>query len=146
MKINNILSEDRDVVSLTPDHTVLEATKRMVETHCGSVVLIREDGRLAGIFTERDLMVRIVSKGLDPKTTKLGKVMTSELYTTTRDRMIAEVRREMRQKHIRHVPVMESGKVRAVLSMRDLMRAAREARSISSTRSSAVRSIETAPA
>lgn len=121
MKIEILLS-DRDVRSLGPDQTVLEATRSMVAGECGSVAVVEGDS-LVGIFTERDLMVRVVAKGKSAKTTRLADVMTTELYTTTPDRTAREVRREMRARHIRHVPVLENGKLLAVLSSRDLLRA-----------------------
>lgn len=121
MKIEILLS-DRDICSLDPGQTVLEATRSMVDGHCGSVAVV-EGGELVGIFTERDLMVRVVAKGKSAKTTRLVDVMTTELYTTTPDRTAREVRREMRERHIRHVPVLKDGKLCAVLSSRDLLRA-----------------------
>lgn len=122
MKIRNLLS-GQPLVRLGPTRSVLEATQHMVEAKCGSVLVIDSKGAVKGIFTERDLMVRVVSKGLDPATTAVREVMTSELYTTDPDRKVAEVRREMGERHIRHVPVLEGGKVLAVLSVRDLLRA-----------------------
>jgi CBS domain-containing protein len=124
MKIFNLL-QDRDprVVGLGPKKTVLDAVKLMVEVRCGSVLVTDSGGGILGIFTERDLMVRVVSADKDPRTTLLEEVMTRELYTTDVGRKVAEVRREMREKHIRHVPVLQDGSVVAVLSTRDLLRA-----------------------
>lgn len=121
MKIKRLIT-DREVCRLDPQQTVLEAVRAMVRGHCGSVAVM-EDGVLVGIFTERDLMVRVVSKGRSPRNTMLGEVMTQNLYTTTPERTACEVRRDMRERHIRHVPVMEGGKLRTVLSTRDLLRA-----------------------
>ena len=121
MKIQQLLS-DRPVCHLDPSRSVLDATKAMVEHHCGSVAVTRGDA-LVGIFTERDLMVRVVAKGRSPKNTLLEEVMTTDLYTVTADRLVSEVRREMRARHIRHVPVLEKDRILTVLSNRDLLRA-----------------------
>ena len=124
MKIINLLVDrGPQVVGLGPGETVLDAVQLMVEAHCGSVLVIDGKGEPMGIFTERDLMVRVVSAGKEPRATLLEEVMTRDLYTTDVGRKVAEVRREMRAKHIRHVPVMEDGRVVAVLSTRDLLRA-----------------------
>lgn len=121
MKIQDLLTQ-RALCSLEPDRSVLEATRAMVENGCGSVA-VTHDGTLVGIFTERDLMVRVVAAGKDPAAIRLASVMTSDLFTTQPDRLVGEVRREMRARHIRHVPVLERGQLRAVLSTRDLLRA-----------------------
>jgi len=124
MKIFNLLMDrGRQVVGLGPRSTVLDAVQLMVERRCGSVLVTDGNDEILGIFTERDLMVRVVSEGKEPRTTLLEQVMTRDLYTTEIDRKVAEVRREMRAKHIRHVPVLQDGRVVAVLSTRDLLRA-----------------------
>ena len=124
MKIFNLLTDRGPlVVGLAPGSTVLDAVERMVEARCGSVLVTGENGEALGIFTERDLLVRVVSAGKDPRATLLEEVMTRDLYTTNVDRKVSELRREMREKHIRHVPVMQDGRVVAVLSTRDLLRA-----------------------
>ena len=124
MNIFSLLTDrGPQVVALGPRSTVLEAVRLMVEAHCGSVLVTDAGGQALGIFTERDLLVRVVSAEKDPRSTMLEEVMTRDLYTTGVDRKIAEVRREMRAKHIRHVPVMQDGRVVAVLSTRDLLQA-----------------------
>lgn len=123
MRIRNLIPKDSPVVALPQDATALEATRSMVATHRGSILVTGDGDEPAGIFTERDLMVRVVSKGRDPGSVQLGEVMTTDLYTTDPDRPVTEVRRAMRERHIRHLPVVDGGRVIAVLSMRDLMRA-----------------------
>ena len=123
MRVQDLLRSPEPVVSLAPDATALEAARRMVECEQGSV-LVAQDDKLLGIFTERDLMVRVVAKELDPATTRLDTVMSEEVFVTTTDRQVTELRRALRERHIRHVPVVdEHGKVQAVLSVRDLLRA-----------------------
>ena len=87
MKIFNLLTDRGPlVVSLAPGSTVLDAVERMVEARCGSVLVTGENGEALGIFTERDLLVRVVSAGKDPRATLLEEVMTRDLYTTNVDR------------------------------------------------------------
>ena len=123
MKIQSLITDDMEVVSLPPTATVLEATKLMVGTRRGSVLVVDGAGRPAGIFTERDLMVRVVSEGVPPASLTLAEVMTTDLFTASPDDKITTIRREMRERHIRHLPVLAGGDVVAVLSMRDLLRA-----------------------
>ena len=125
MKVKDLVTEHR-VVRIAPNQTVLEAARLMVEAHVGALLVCDEDGPPLGIFTERDLMVRVVAVEKDVKSTKIEGVMTRELYTTDADRPVLELRAELRKRHIRHVPVVENGAVIAMLSMRDLVRAALE--------------------
>ncbi len=123
MRIQNLINDDMEVVSLPTSATVLTATKLMVATHRGSILVRNDVGQTVGIFTERDLMVRVIAKGRSPDSIPLSEVMTTDLYTTDSQCKVTEVRRAMRERHIRHLPVIEDGEVLAVLSMRDLLRA-----------------------
>ena len=124
-KVLDLLS-DKALVRVHETDTVLAAARTMVEAGVGSLLVLDADERLLGIFTERDVMVRVVAQGKDPSATPIADVMTRDVYTTSPDREIGEVRREMRERHIRHVPVLDGERVLAVLGMRDLVRAALE--------------------
>jgi signal-transduction protein with cAMP-binding, CBS, and nucleotidyltransferase domain len=117
------LLTSKDVLSLTRTDTVMQACRAMDERGVGAVLIHSEEREAEGIFTERDLMVRVIVEGLDPNTTLLGDVMTVKLYTVDPADRACEVQEEMRKRHIRHVPVMQDGKVCGVLSLRDLLRA-----------------------
>lgn len=112
-----------DVLSLEKSDTVMAACRAMQARGVGAVLVSDGAKDAAGIFTERDLMIRVVVEGLDPHSTPLADVMTTKLYTVTPDQMCGQVRSEMRRRHIRHVPVVEDGAVCGVLSLRDLLRA-----------------------
>ena len=104
--------------------TVREAAQNMAERHIGAV-LIGEGGRLGGIFTERDLLIRVVARGLDPDTTLLKDVMTPNPDTVgPNDRALLALER-MRSSGYRHVPVIENGLVVGIVSLRDLYAAAK---------------------
>lgn len=118
----------RAPVILDLDSTVIEAVAAMEEAHIGCV-LVSRGGKPTGIFTERDLMLRVVAKGKDPGATQLSEVMTQDMFTAPPNRPTAEVRAQMSTRHIRHVPIVaEGGKVLGVLSLRDILRADLEAR------------------
>jgi len=121
--VGELLPEDEPLI-LPPITTVLEACVRMREARVGAVLVSEGDGALMGVFTERDLMTRVVAAERDPSRTQLAEVMTRDLYTTRPDVPTSQVRRELRRRHIRHAPVLdEQNRVIAMLSLRDLLRA-----------------------
>ena len=122
MRIRDLIL-DRRVARLGPDASALDAARRMAEERVGSVLVADGDGRMLGIFTERDLMVRVVAAGLTAAAVRLCDVMTREVFTTDPERSVQEVRVDLQRRHIRHVPVVAGDRVVAVLSLRDLMRA-----------------------
>ena len=103
-------------VAVAGSLAVRDATKQMAE-HRTSAALVMADGKLAGIFTERDLLMRVVAAGLDPDKTTLAQVMTTEPDTIAADRPLKEAIRMMDEFCYRHLPVMEDGKVLGVLSL-----------------------------
>ena len=74
-----------------------------------------------GIFTERDVVDRVVAEGRDPDMTKLGQVMTPDPVLVTTDMPINEAARTMRERHLRHLPVAKDGRVVGVVSVRDFL-------------------------
>ena len=107
------------LVTAGPDETVCAAAKRMAENCCGSI-LVMEEGRMAGIFTERDVMVRVVAAGLDPAKAKLREVMTADPDTIGAGEPVTEAVRRMDEGAYRHLPVVDGGEVVGVLSIRDI--------------------------
>ena len=108
------------LVSAGPDATAGDGARRMAEARCGSLLVVG-GGRLLGIFTERDLLVRVVAAGLDPDRTPLGGVMTADPGTIGADEPVEEAVRRMDGGSFRHLPVVEGdGRVLGVLSTRDI--------------------------
>jgi CBS domain-containing protein len=101
--------------------TALEAVQMMAEEGVGAVAVV-DDGALKGIFTERDVMLRVVLRGRDPKQVRVGEVMTAPVETTTDDAPAEEVLNFMVERHIRHLPIVDTaGKVIGMLSIRNLL-------------------------
>ncbi len=101
--------------------SVAEAVRAMNEHNVGIVVVL--DGEtLAGVFSERDVVRRVVAKGLDPARTPVGDVMTTELVVGEADENYQSAMRKMDQANIRHLPVVAGGRLLSMLSIRDLMR------------------------
>ena len=101
--------------------SVAEAVHAMTEHNVGIVVVLDGD-RLAGVFSERDVVRRVVDRGLDPSRTLVGDVMTTELVVGDADEDYRSAIRKMDQANIRHLPVVSAGRLLSMLSIRDLMR------------------------
>ncbi len=108
-----------DLVSARPDETVCDAAKRMAEQGCASILVIKDE-RLLGIFTERDLLVRVAATGLELTTTKLRDVMTADPETIGADEPVQEAVRRMDEGSFRHLVVVSGGRVLGVVSTRDI--------------------------
>jgi CBS domain-containing protein len=104
--------------------TVRAAARNMAERHIGAV-LVGQGRRLQGIFTERDVLTRVVARGLDPDTTTLDQVMTRDPDTVGPDDFAHDVLERLRASGYRHLPVLEDDKVIGIVSIRDLYAAAK---------------------
>lgn len=107
------------VVAVAPDATVTYAVCLMNHHDVGAV-LVMEAGRLAGIFTERDVLRRVIEPGLDPGITRLCEVQTEKPRTIAGDELAQSAIDVMVDGSFRHLPVVENGRVSGILSMRDL--------------------------
>jgi CBS domain-containing protein len=110
----------RAVVSASPLMNVREAAQLMANEKIGAVVIM-DKGALVGIFTERDALVRVLARGLDPEATTLGDVMTADPVTIDARRPFKHALRMMVDGGFRHVPVVENGKVVGIVSARDAL-------------------------
>jgi CBS domain-containing protein len=111
-----------NVASLPPTATAFEAAKLMNERGIGSVLVIEGD-TMMGIFTERDVLRRVVAEQRDPATTALKEVMTRKVAYAGPDTTLDEIRRAMRESRIRHMPVLENKRVAGMISIGDLNKA-----------------------
>jgi CBS domain-containing protein len=111
----------RSVYSVAPTVTVAEAVAEMNLHRVGSV-LILEGGRLVGIFTERDVLRRIVGAGLDPRLVNVTKVMTGNVTTIAPEMSIDDAMTLFTEKRFRHLPVMENGQLIGTISIGDITR------------------------
>jgi len=109
-----------DLFHIAPHDTVAAAVRRMAELHVGAI-LVLADGELQGIFSERDLLKRVVAAGRDPETTRIAEVMTSGVATIDEAATLEQAMEAMQAHACRHLPVTRDGRVVAFLSMRDLM-------------------------
>ncbi len=115
------------VASLPSTATVLEAAQVMNDRHIGSVLVI-DRNRLVGIFTERDVLRRIVAEKRSAATTTLDEVMTRKVAFAAPHTRLDEIRQVMRQKKIRHMPVLDGTRVAGMISIGDLNKAEQDGR------------------
>jgi CBS domain-containing protein len=115
------LMEERSaaVHSVSPDVSVTECVRQMNELKIGAM-LVMEGDRLAGIFTERDAMTRVLGGGLDPTQTPISKVMSSDPVCVSPSTSLEDARSLVTSRRIRHLPVIDGGKVVGMVSSGDL--------------------------
>ena len=101
--------------------TVAEAV-RVMATHNVGIVTVLDGDKLAGVFSERDVVRRVVNAGLDPARTPVGDVMTTDLVVADADEDYQSAMRKMDQANIRHLLVVSEGRILSMISIRDLMR------------------------
>lgn len=109
------------VQAVTPSDTVADAVRVMNEKKIGSVLVI-EGGRLVGIFTERDVLLRVVAAGLDPRVTRVRVVMSARLETITPETTLGDVMGLFTHKRCRHLPVVDNGQLLGLISIGDVSR------------------------
>jgi CBS domain-containing protein len=119
--IRQILARKPDVYSIDPEATVLDALKRLEEKNVGALLVMKGE-RLVGIFSERDYARRMVLHGRSSKETQVREVMTSEVFTIPPDANAGECMVHMTDRRIRHLPVLEDGRVIGVISIGDVVR------------------------
>lgn len=122
-RIRDVLRrKGEDVYTVGPLATVIDAVNAMNEHRVGSV-LVSEAGFPVGIFSERDVLVRVVAAHRDPRQTLVRDVMTTRLYTASADDSLLEVMHLMTERRCRHVPVMEGELLVGLVSIGDLTKA-----------------------
>ena len=109
------------VLTATPDASVREVALTMTQNRIGAIPIL-EGGRLVGIFSERDLMTRVVVPQRDPATTRVSEVMTTEVVTASPNEHVDRCVEKMKRVGCRHLPVVADGAVVGMVSMRDLLR------------------------
>lgn len=113
--------EGQTVVSALADTTVRAAAISMASNNVGAILVVDAAGKLAGLFTERDVLNRVVARGLDPDSTTLAAVMTTGLQTASPDKPLAHALHMMFEGGFRHVPVVDDGKPVGMVSARNAL-------------------------
>jgi CBS domain-containing protein len=114
------LVKNRRVYSIDADKTVLEAARFMMEHSIGALPVLR-DGELAGIFSERDVMNRVVAVGRTPGTTRISEVMTANPRAVDMNESVEECLFLMKEFGFRHLPIVSGKELKGLVSLRDLL-------------------------
>jgi CBS domain-containing protein len=112
--------KDRRVYSIDANSTVLEAARFMMEHSIGALTVLR-DGEIVGIFSERDIMNRVVAVGRMPGTTKISEVMTANPKSISVDETIDNCLFLMREFGFRHLPITDGKQLKGLVSLRDIL-------------------------
>ena len=115
--------KNQDVHTIQWDHTVFEALVRMSEKNVGALPVVKE-GTVVGIISERDYARKLILKGLSSVTTRVDDVMSSPVITVDTHKSVEECMKIMTDSHLRHLPVVEDGKLLGLLSIGDLVKEA----------------------
>jgi len=120
--LNILLAEKApDIHTVGPDSSVVDAVRDMNHASIGALIVLEED-RVVGIFTERDVLVRVVAADRDPLTTIVGDVMTRNPVSVSPDMSVQEAMVLVTEKRFRHLPVVRNGRLCGIISSGDLTR------------------------
>jgi CBS domain-containing protein len=110
-----------DVVTIAPDRTVYEALERLAERHIGALLVV-ENGKLVGLFSERDYARKVVLKGKSSKDTPVRDVMIQDLVCVKPDTSVDECMTLITEERMRHLPVLDKGELVGIVSIGDVVR------------------------
>ena len=120
MKAIAEIIEGHPLIHANPSDNVRQVARLMADRNVGAIAVL-DSGRLVGVFSERDIMARVVAAGLDPEATPVSSVMTKELIVADAGDGVGEALQKMYDRKCRHLPVVRSGKLIGMLSIRDLL-------------------------
>jgi len=120
--VQQLLDEKgHDIQSVHPDESVFDAIQKLANANIGSLIVV-EDGRPVGIFTERDYARSVILKGKSSPTTPVRDIMTTRVVYAQPDQTVEECMAVMTDKHIRHLPVLDGEKLIGMISIGDLVK------------------------
>jgi CBS domain-containing protein len=118
MKINEIMQQS--VISVAPDDTALTASKLLSRHNIGSLPVCSGDGRLQGIVTDRDIVLRCVASGKSPDVTPVSDIMSKNVVSVSPNDEVSAAASLMSSEKVRRLPVVEKGRVLGMLSLGDI--------------------------
>ena len=119
MLVSEVMS--KQVISVDPQSTVADASKLISKHNIGSIP-VAQSGKVCGILTDRDIVLRCVAADRDPKSIKVSEVMTSPLISVTSTETIETAMQTMASEQVRRMPVVDAGKLVGIVSMADFAR------------------------
>ena len=125
-KIIPDIVEATNVLTMTAEDSAQEAAKQMASKNVAAMIISDSAGLITGIVTERDLCQKVMAKGMNPASTSVGEIMTTNPDTLSPDDSASDALELMQTRKYRHLPVVQDGKCQAVVSVRDLYSAVKE--------------------
>jgi CBS domain-containing protein len=123
MKVSNVLEvKGTDVFTVRPEETINTLSHRLRALRVGAIIVSSDGSTLDGIISERDVAFGLAEHGADLLGMKVSDLMTRSVVTCTRDSSIADLMKQMTQRRIRHLPVVENGKLVGVISIGDIVK------------------------
>ncbi len=119
-RVKDIIARQR-LLTVGPEETTRDAARRMIAHDVAAVLIVDGGGALLGIFTERDLLRRVVAEGRDPDRTPVAGVMTKTPHIVAPEATVLEAMRIMQERRVRHLPVAVDGQAIGVVSIRDFL-------------------------
>lgn len=113
-------SKHEGIQSASPEDLVSEAVDKMVNRNIGALVVLDEEGGVVGVFSERDLLTRVVGQGLDAAATKVSEVMTPDPLCVEASLTVEDAMRKVTEEHVRHLPLVTGSKLEGLISSGDL--------------------------
>ncbi len=120
MKPISELVRERPFFSVERSQTVAETVRYMAEKNIGAVPVLNNN-RLVGVFSERDVIQRVIARGLDPKSLVVGDVMTTKLVVADSEESFDSCLKKMQKAHCRHLPIVKGDQLLGIVSLRDLL-------------------------
>ncbi len=122
MKVKEILNrKGNDIYSIRSDETVFNAIKKMSELNIGALLVI-DNGELKGMISERDYRDKVILKGRKSKTTEVNEIMSRQVFCVNVDDSVRVCMKVMTEKRIRHLPVLDQGRLAGLISIGDVVK------------------------
>jgi CBS domain-containing protein len=125
MNVKDVMT--RDVTACEPSATVKDAAGLMARDDIGPVPVV-EDGRLAGIVTDRDIVIRVVAEGRDPNTTTVGEIATKDIVTVSPDDDLEDALRLLAENQVRRLPAVEGDRLVGIVAQADIARLGKDSK------------------
>ncbi|MGB0745025.1 MAG: CBS domain-containing protein [Opitutales bacterium] len=122
VSVTALLEEKGMSVFCVPEDTMVDAAVAEMNRNRVGSILVKSGSKIVGIFTERDVLTRVVSSGRDPKVTPIREVMTADYQWVTRDTSVEDAMQLISDKRVRHLPVLDNGEAVGLVSIGDITR------------------------